>query len=217
MSLRTRRPLGASLASPLQYRKDMRIARTLAILLGLLTLVPAAARAVTIDQIVAMSRAGVSDAVIIATIEHDRSVFTLDPAQLVELQKAGVTDTVAVAMIKSGEAREQTSVATPAPAPQAEAAPAPPAEAAPPEAPMAAPEPSVVVVYAVPYVVPRHAHQSRVVVAAPVVAAPVAVHPVQAAAAPARGMFFTQPSTGIFFQPPADANCPLPPKSPHRR
>ena len=58
------------------------------------------ALAVTADQIVAMTRAGVSDGAIIALIEHDRSVFALDADQLVELQRSGVSEAVTVAMLK---------------------------------------------------------------------------------------------------------------------
>ncbi|HEX3703700.1 MAG TPA: hypothetical protein VHU82_10230 [Vicinamibacterales bacterium] len=171
-------------------------------MLCLLMLLPATARAVTIDQIVSMSKAGVSDAVIVAMIDHDRSVFTLDPAQLVELQQAGVSDAVTVAMIRTDARDEQTSIPPPEPTPAV------------------APEQSAVVAYAVPYVVvPGRARSRRVAATTSVVAPAVTVvAPAVQAATSARGMFFTQPATGMFFQPPAAAvNCPTPPPSPHRR
>lgn len=167
--------------------------------LGLLCcvlLAPAAASAVTIDQIVAMSKAGVSDAVIVALIERDKTVFTLDPAQLVELQQAGVTEAVTVAMIRSDGVREQ-----------------PPNVSTPEQPTVALPEQPAVVTYAVPYAVPVRVRRSRVLVAAP--AAPTALVPPTVTSA--RGIFFTQPATGIFFQPPAGANCQPPAASPHRR
>jgi len=169
-----------------------------ALMLGsmLLTFVfmPLGASAVTIDQIVAMSKAGVSDSAIIAMIERDRTVFALDPAQLVELQQAGVSGPVTVAMIRTGNAQQ------------------PPDAAMAPETPAAAPDQPSFVTYAVPYAVPVFVpvRRSRAVVA---VAAP----PPPPQAASARGMFFTQPATGIFFRPPADANCPAPAVAPHPR
>jgi hypothetical protein len=163
-------------------------------LLCLFLLVPAAASAVTIDQIIAMSRAGVSDAAIVALIERDRTVFALDAAQLVELQQAGVAEAVTVAMIRNDGTREQPNAVAPAGPP---------------------PEQPAVVTYAVPYVVPVPARRSRVVVGVPP-SVSVAQPPVAQAATSARGIFFTQPSTGIFFQPPA-ANCQTPAASPHPR
>jgi hypothetical protein len=77
-----------------------------------LMLAPATASAVTIDQIVTLSRAGVADAVIVALIERDRTVFALDPAQLIELQQAGVSEPVTVAMLRSAAPPTTT---TPAP------------------------------------------------------------------------------------------------------
>jgi hypothetical protein len=134
--------------------------RILVSLLCLFLLVPAAASAVTIDQIIAMSKAGVPDAAIVALIERDRTAFALDPAQLVELQQAGVTEAVTVAMIRNDGTREQPNVVAPAGPP---------------------PEQPAVVTYAVPYVVPVPVRRSRVVVGVPpsvsVAQAPVAQAP----------------------------------------
>jgi hypothetical protein len=188
------------LASRLQYREAMRIRCTFLGLLSLFILVPATARAVTIDQIVSMSKAGVSDAVIVAMIDHDRSVFTLDPAQLVELQQAGVSEAVTVAMIKTDTRDEQATVPPPEPTPAV------------------APEQPAAVAYVVPYVVVPARARTRRVVTATCAVAPAVVAPTAPAATSARGMFFTQPATGMFFQPPAAAaNCPAPPASPQRR
>jgi hypothetical protein len=161
-------------------------------LLLAMALMPAAASAVTIDQIVAMSRAGVTDSAIIALIERDRTVFALDSAQLVELQQAGVSGPVTVAMIRTASAPEQPGVVAAQ------------------DTPATIPDQPAVVTYAVPYAVPvfvpvRH---SRVVVVAP---------EAQTQVTSARGMFFTQPAAGMFFRQPADANCPAPTVTRHPR
>ncbi|HWF84079.1 MAG TPA: hypothetical protein VG222_04510 [Vicinamibacterales bacterium] len=166
-------------------------ARPLVSLLCLFLLVPAVASAVTIDQIIAMSKAGVPDAAIVALIERDKTVFALDAAQLVELQQAGVAEAVTVAMIRTDG---QPNVAVPV---------GPPLEQ------------PVVVTYALPYAVPVPVRRSRAVVAVPP-SVPVAQVPVAQAATSARGIFFAQPSTGIFFPPPP-ANCQTPAASPHPR
>jgi hypothetical protein len=69
-----------------------------------LLLVPTAASAVTLDQVVAMSKAGVSEPVIVAVIERDGTVFTIEPDQIVTLQKAGLSDSLIMTMLKSGRA-----------------------------------------------------------------------------------------------------------------
>ncbi len=63
---------------------------------------PTAASAVTVDQIVALARAGVTDAVILALIDRDKTIFSLEPDQLVTLTSKGVSEPVIVAMLKSG-------------------------------------------------------------------------------------------------------------------
>ena len=75
----------------------------LVVVLGALgTLAPATASAVTIDQVVALSRAGVSEAVILALIDRDKTLFTIEPEQLVKLQREGLSDPILIAMLKSG-------------------------------------------------------------------------------------------------------------------
>jgi hypothetical protein len=68
----------------------------------LLVLLPAATSAVSVDQIVALSQAGVSDEVLLALIDRDRSVFTIEPEQLVALKRAGISQEVVLAMLRSG-------------------------------------------------------------------------------------------------------------------
>jgi hypothetical protein len=65
-------------------------------------LVPATASAVTVDEIVALSRAGVTDTVILALIDRDKTIFTLEPDQLVALKAQGLSEPVILAMLKSG-------------------------------------------------------------------------------------------------------------------
>src|SRR6185295_16812199 len=65
-------------------------------------LLPATASAVTIDEIVGMARAGVTDAIILALIDRDRTVFAIEPEQIVKLQKDGLSEAVILAMLKSG-------------------------------------------------------------------------------------------------------------------
>src|SRR5437867_1772242 len=65
-------------------------------------LVPTTASAVTIDQIVALARAGVTEAVILALIDRDKTIFSIEPEQLVSLKAAGVSEPVILAMLKSG-------------------------------------------------------------------------------------------------------------------
>jgi hypothetical protein len=59
------------------------------------------ASAVTPQEIVALSKAGVSDQVILALIERDQTVFAIAPDQLAELKNDGVSEQVVVAMLRS--------------------------------------------------------------------------------------------------------------------
>jgi len=65
-------------------------------------LVPARASALTVDEIVSLSRAGVTDTVILALIDRDKTIFTIEPDQLVTLKQQGVSEAVILAMLKSG-------------------------------------------------------------------------------------------------------------------
>jgi hypothetical protein len=73
--------------------------------------VPAAASAVTVDQIVSLSKAGVSEPIILALIERDRTVFTIEPEQLVTLRRDGVSETIILAMLKSGREEGEAAAA----------------------------------------------------------------------------------------------------------
>jgi hypothetical protein len=67
-------------------------------------LAPRAAAAITIDQVVALAKAGVTDTVILALIDRDRTVFAIEPEQIVSLQRNGLSEKVILAMLKSGRA-----------------------------------------------------------------------------------------------------------------
>ena len=191
-----------------------------------LTLLPAAASAVTVPEIVSLTKAGVSEQVILALIERDKNIFTIAPEQLVTLQKEGVTDAVLVAMLRSG--REEPLAQQPAFPPPAY-----------PTAQYYQPEPNVVVVghgpdrpntgdgyYGpasyVPYVVPvpypvlvrgQRTHRGGRDGQVPVREIAVPLTPPgllepnsslrsrpQMTAPPATGIFFTAPARGIFFE-----------------
>src|SRR4051812_42436345 len=68
--------------------------------LGILSARPAAA--ITVDQVVALSKAGVTDTVILALIDRDRTVFAIEPEQIIALQRDGLSEAVILAMLKSG-------------------------------------------------------------------------------------------------------------------
>lgn len=88
----------------------------LVILLLLLTgLVPPTAAAATIQDIIALSKAGVSDAVLLALIDRDKSVFAIEADELVMLTGAGVSEAVVIAMLKSGREPAPPAATLPAP------------------------------------------------------------------------------------------------------
>jgi len=116
--------------------------------LVILALSAGRAEAVTLRDIIELSKAGLSDSVLLALIEVERSVFAIDTATIKKLKDSGVSDVVIVAMIRSG--REQP-----------ELPPAPPVMGDPQDPPPPA-EPKVVVIdhhdapvtYPVPVAVP---------------------------------------------------------------
>jgi hypothetical protein len=88
------------------------------------------AEAVTVRDVIELSKAGLSDSVLLALIDVDRSVFSIDPTTLKQLKSAGVSDPVIVAMIRSGRERVEEAMPpvaqepAPQPAPQEPAQPA---------------------------------------------------------------------------------------------
>ncbi|MEP6918280.1 MAG: hypothetical protein ABJC89_21715 [Acidobacteriota bacterium] len=75
--------------------------RRMLLLLPLLALWPARADALTVRDIVELSRAGLGEDVLLALIEVDPSVFPIDAETLKGLKASGVTDRVIVAMVRS--------------------------------------------------------------------------------------------------------------------
>ena len=103
------------------------ISRVLALSMLMLPLSAVRSDAVTIRDVVELSKAGLSDDVLVALIEVDQSVFSIDAATLKMLKQSGVSEPVIVAMIRSGRTRTaqpdvpepaQPPVAAPDPQPQ---------------------------------------------------------------------------------------------------
>src|SRR2546425_3667153 len=74
---------------------------------------PATAHAVPVRDIIELTKAGLSDEIITALIDADRTMFTLDADQIVELKRAGVTPAVLLKMVRSRREFEPPA-ATPA-------------------------------------------------------------------------------------------------------
>ncbi|HYT67415.1 MAG TPA: hypothetical protein VEL51_13395 [Vicinamibacterales bacterium] len=90
------------------------------VLLSLLTIVAISAsraEAITVRDVIELSKAGLGEQVLLALIEVDRSIFTIDTATLRRLKESGVTEAVIVAMIKSGRTPQPEPIVT-APAPE---------------------------------------------------------------------------------------------------
>lgn len=88
--------------------------RTVLVLLTAVAVTAGRAEAVTIRDVIELSKAGLSDPVLLALIEVDRGVFTIDTPTLKQLKDAGVSEPVIVALIRSGRAPRVTE---PAPEP----------------------------------------------------------------------------------------------------
>jgi hypothetical protein len=84
--------------------------RWLLALVVILPLFPARGNALTLRDVVELSKAGLGEDVLLALLEVDPSVFAIDTATLKTLKDAGVSQKVIIAMIRSGR--------TPPPPPQ---------------------------------------------------------------------------------------------------
>lgn len=91
--------------------------RTVFALITAVALTAGRAEAVTIRDLIELSKAGLSDPVLLALIEVDRSVFSIDTATLKQLKDAGVSDAVIVALIRSGRQPRPEPAAVPVPEP----------------------------------------------------------------------------------------------------
>ena len=125
--------------------------RTAFVLLAVIALAAGRAEAVTIRDIIELSKAGLSDDVLLALIDVDRGVFAIDTPAVKQLKSAGVSETVIVALIRSGRT-PRTQPAEPSTIPPAASEPDviviehrdPPAQT---PAPIAVPYPVAVPVY----------------------------------------------------------------------
>jgi hypothetical protein len=95
--------------------------RRLAVLLIVIValLLPARADALTLKQIVELHKAGLGDEVLVALIEVNSIIYTLEAGTLRDLKDDGLSDQVLIAIINSGRRN------LPAPAPVAEPEPQP--------------------------------------------------------------------------------------------
>jgi hypothetical protein len=64
-----------------------------------------AAQALTIRDVIELSKAGLGEEVLLAVIEVDGGVFSVDTATIKSLKDAGVTERVIVALVRSGRDR----------------------------------------------------------------------------------------------------------------
>jgi hypothetical protein len=89
----------------------MRAIFTAALAFLLLALVAPGASAVTREEIVRLSKSGVSDEVILALVDRDKTIFTINADDLVALNSDGVSEAVVLAMLKSGRAEGEAAFA----------------------------------------------------------------------------------------------------------
>jgi hypothetical protein len=88
----------------------------------LLMLLPARADALTVRDVIELTRAGLGDEIILALIDVDPSVFPIDTATLKHLKQSGVSERVILAMVQSARTlppppQPVAVVAEPAPLP----------------------------------------------------------------------------------------------------
>ena len=89
----------------------MRVILPAILTLTLLGLNQTTASAVTRDEIVRLSRSGVSDDVILALVDRDKTIFSIAPEDLVTLKSEGVSEAVVLAMLKSGREEGEAAFA----------------------------------------------------------------------------------------------------------
>jgi hypothetical protein len=92
----------------------------------LLLTVAASAQAVTVRDIITLTKAGLGDEVLLALIEVDGGVFNVDAETLTRLKAAGVSEVVIVALVRSGRTRPAIAEPTPQPFAPVQAEPTPP-------------------------------------------------------------------------------------------
>jgi hypothetical protein len=88
-----------------------------------LALAPRPVSGLTVQDVVSLTKAGVSDDVVLTLIERDNSIMPIDSAQLITLKRDGVSERIVIAMLRSGRQPEP-----PASAPSQVNVPAPSSE-----------------------------------------------------------------------------------------
>jgi len=66
--------------------------------------------AASVDDVVRLAAAGVSDDVILAYIDRDKTIFSLGPDDVVALRGRGISEAVIIAMLKSGRAESEAAL-----------------------------------------------------------------------------------------------------------
>ena len=100
--------------------------RLLPLVLAAVLLPAGRADAVTVQEIVDLTKAGLGDEILLALIEVDGSVFSIDRETLTMLKREGVSERVIVAMVRSGRTRPVDDAVPPPVVEVAEAPPPPP-------------------------------------------------------------------------------------------
>jgi hypothetical protein len=83
-------------------RRSLSVLARLALMVAVLGVLAARVEAITLAEIVELTRAGLGEEVLLALIEVDQRVFAIDPDTLKTLKDAGVSPRVIVAIVKSG-------------------------------------------------------------------------------------------------------------------
>jgi len=146
--------------------------RRLPLILGLAAVLSfsSVAQALTVRDVVELTKAGVSDPVLLALIQIDHRVYTIDAEAVKAMKAAGVSDAVMLAMIKAGRDAGNDGTDAVGPAPAAADAAVQPAVAPPPQVvvidhggsqPLVSEVP-VAVPVVVPVAVPVATHQDRI-------------------------------------------------------
>ena len=83
-------------------RRSLSLVGSLVMVVAVLIASAARAEAITLREIVELTKAGLSEEVLLALIEVDQRVFSIDSETVKSLQDAGVSPRVIVAIVKSG-------------------------------------------------------------------------------------------------------------------
>ena len=84
----------------------MRVRMALSVAILVMTVAGVRAGAVTLEDIVELTQASISDVVLIELIEMDDSAYPLTPSRLRSLKAAGVSDQVLLALLRSGRSAD---------------------------------------------------------------------------------------------------------------